>query len=75
MKTVLKVLAILAAIGAAIYVGMTYHEKIVAWFKKVLRIDAAEECCCDGECCCDEECCCEEATEEAAAAEEKDFEG
>ena len=78
-KTLLKVLAVLAAIGGAVYVGMTYGDQIVEWVKKVLRIDTPEgECCCDEECCCDGECCCEEAAEEAAEAveaEEKDFEG
>ena len=84
-KTVLKVLAVLAAIGGAVYVGMTYGDKIVEWVKKVLRIDMPEgECCCDEDCCeedccCDGECCCEDVTEEAAEeaveAEEKDFEG
>ena len=80
-KTVLKVLAVLAAVGAALYVGITYREKIIDWVKKVLKIDApAEECCCGEDCCCDSECCCEEAaTEEVAAetaeVEDKDFEG
>ena len=88
-KTVLKVLAFFAAIGAAIYVGMTYGDKIIAWVKKVLRIDmpecaccCEEECCCEEACCCGEECSCEEAAEETAeeaaapaVAEEKDFEG
>lgn len=86
IKSVLKILAVLAAIGAAIYVGMTYGDKIVAWVKKVLRIDMPEgecycsedACCCEQECCGEEACCCEEAPEEAAEplqAEEKDFEG
>ena len=84
IKSVLKILAVLAAIGAAIYVGMTYGDKIVAWVKKVLRIDMPEgECCCEEDCCdeecaCDGECCCEEAAQEPAEtveAEEKDFEG
>ena len=91
IKSALKVLAFFAAIGAAIYVGMTYGDKITAWVKKVLRIDMPEcecccccdeDCCCEEECCCGEECCCEEAAEETAeetaapaVAEEKDFEG
>ena len=90
IKSALKVLAFFAAIGAAIYVGMTYGDKIIAWVKKVLRIDMPEceccccddDCCCEEECCCGEECCCEEAAEETAeetaapaVAEEKDFEG
>ena len=82
-KTLLKVLAVLAAIGGAVYVGMTYGDKIVEWVKKVLRIDMPEgECCCDEDCCCDDKCCCEEAAEDTAEetpdsveAEEKDFEG
>lgn len=82
-KTVLKVLAVLAAIGAAVYVGITYGDKIVAWVKKVLRIDIPTgDCCCEEgseECCCGEDCCCgEEAPTEAAEAvqaEETDFEG
>ena len=84
-KTALKVLAFFAAIGAAIYVGMTYGDKIVEWVKKVLRIDMPEgecccdeDCCCDEECCCGEECCCDQTAEEvpdAVQAEEKDFEG
>lgn len=84
IKSALKVLAFFAAIGAAIYVGMTYGDKITEWVKKVLRIDMpeCECCCCDDDCCCEEECCCEEAAEETAeetaapaVAEEKDFEG
>ena len=82
-KTLLKVLAVLAAIGGAVYVGMTYGDKIVEWVKKVLRIDMPEgECCCDEDCCCDDKCCCEEAAEDTAEetpdsveAEVKDFEG
>jgi len=75
----LKVLAALAAIGAAIYVGITYGDQIVAWVKKVLKLDAEPVCCCEGECC-DADCCCEEAPAEAPAedtveAEDKDFEG
>ena len=90
-KTVLKILAFLAAIGAAVYVGITYRDKIVAWVKRVLKIDIPTEevCCCGEDCCCDEDCCCEEgccgedccceeeapAPEYAVEAEEKDFEG
>ncbi len=72
--TVLKVLAVLAAVGAAIYVGITYGDKIVAWVKKVLKLEKTEEvCCCDGEC---PEGCCEEAAEEGTVeAEDQDFEG
>lgn len=76
LKTVLAVLGALAAIGAAIYVGITYGDKIVAWVKKILKLDTAKEVCCDGECC--EADCCEPAEEtpaETVEAEEKDFEG
>ena len=76
LKTVLAVLGALAAIGAAIYVGITYGDKIVAWVKKILKLDATNEVCCDGECC--EADCCEPAAEtpaETLEAEEKDFEG
>lgn len=78
-KTVLKILAFLAAIGAAVYVGITYRDKIVAWVKRVLKIDIpTDEVCCGEDCCCDEDCCCEEAApapEGEVEAEEKDFEG
>ena len=85
-KTAMKVLAVLAAIGAAVYVGITYGDKIVAWVKKVLRIYLPEgacccsddDCCCEDECCCGDDCCCEEAPAEqteAVQAEETDFEG
>ena len=71
-KTVLKVLAFLAAIGAAVYVGITYGDKIIQWVKKVLRIDMpeCECCCCDEDCCCEEECFCDEAAAEELPAEE-----
>lgn len=82
IEIVLSVVAVLAAIGGAIYVGITYGEQIVAWVKKVLKLDCAkgeEVCCCESDC----ECTCEkpeEAPEEAPAeaaveADEKDFEG
>lgn len=81
LGTVLKILAVLTAIGVAVYVGITYGDKIIAWVKKVLKIDApAEELCC-----CGDDCCCAETGEEAPAedapatetceAEENDFEG
>lgn len=82
LKTVLAVLGALTAIGAAIYVGITYGDKIVAWVKKILKLDVpAGEVCCEGECCegecCEGECCTpvEEAPAETVEAEEKDFEG
>lgn len=75
MKTVLKVLAALAAVAGAVYVIATYGDRIVAWAKKLLSACPCT-CECDGECTCecDGECTCEcEATEEAIeepAAEE-----
>ena len=42
--TILKVFAALAAVAGAIYVVVTYGDKIVAWVKKVFRIP--EKCCC-----------------------------
>ena len=72
MKTVLKILAALAAIAGAIYVLATYGDKIVAWCKKLLSTICWEDCCCCGDdCCCDDDdCCCE-----TVQAEETDFEG
>ena len=71
MKTVMKLLAALAAIVGAVYVIATYGEKIVAWAKKLL---ASCPCTCDVEDCadceCECECPCEEPAEEAAPAEE-----
>ena len=64
LKNVLTVLAALAAIAAAVYVGITYGNQIVAWVKKVLRIDKPA-----GEFFFDE------ADPDTVAAEEKDFEG
>ena len=40
MKTfmlILKILAILLAVAGVIFVVATYGDKIVAWFKKILR--------------------------------------
>lgn len=79
--TVLKVLAVLAAVGAAVYVGITYGDKIIAWIKKVLKLEQAEmTCCCEADCaedCCEAACAAEEipAEEGAVEAEENDFEG
>lgn len=74
MKTVLKILAALAAIAGIVYVIATYGDKIVAWAKKLLGCTCECECNCDCDCEC--ECECEEApVEEEAIAEEKDFEG
>ena len=66
----LKFVAALAAIAAAVYVAITYGDKIVAWVKDKLGL-----CCCNCDCECACECCCEEAPAEAPAAEEADFEG
>lgn len=71
MKTVLKILAALAAIAGAIYVIATYGDKLVAWCRKLLSTICWEDCCCCGDdCCCDDDCCCE-----TVQAEETDFEG
>ena len=67
-STVMKVVAVLAAIAGAIYVAATYGDKIVAWAKELM----GKFCCCG---CCDEDCCCEEDfCEEAVHADEADFE-
>ncbi len=56
MKTVLKVLAALAAIAGVVFLIATYGDKIVAWAKKLL-----------GKCPCANECeCVDEAAEEPA---------
>lgn len=57
MKTVMKLLAALAAIVGTVYVVATYGEKIVAWAKKLLG-------CCECECGeCECECDCQDAEE------------
>ena len=77
-KTVLNVLAFFAAVAAALYVGMTYGNKILAWIKKILRVDVLGDECCEEVCCCDDTCCCEETvaevTTEHVEAEDHDFE-
>ncbi len=60
MKTALKILAVLAAIAAVVYVVATYGERIVNWARNLLSTVCWEDCC-DDDCCCDEDCCCEEA--------------
>ena len=73
LGTVLKILAVLAAIAGAIYVAATYGDKIVAWAKRMLNKFNA--CCfCS---CCEDVVPAEEvpADEVAVAAEECDFEG
>lgn len=72
MKTVLKVLAALAAIAGAVYVAATYGDTIVAWAKKLVNKCCCSDCCCCEDDCCDEDCCCE-AAEEAVQADEADF--
>lgn len=86
---VLKVLTALAAIAGAVYVAITYGDKIVAWVKKTLKLDCCcKDTCCDCECECDCDCECEEAPAEEVAeaaaevceqetvqADEADFEG
>ena len=54
MKTALKVLAVLAAIAAVVYVIATYGEKIVAWARSLMSNVCWEDCT-------EEDFCCEEA--------------
>lgn len=76
MKTVMKLLAALAAVAGAVYVIATYGEQIVAWCKKVMAMLPKCDCECECEGCdCDEpcddcKCACEAAPAEEAAAEE-----
>lgn len=76
MKTVMKLLAALAAVAGAVYVIATYGEQIVAWCKKVMAMLPKCECECECEDCdceepCDDcKCACEAAPAEEAAAEE-----
>lgn len=77
MKTVMKLLAALAAIVGAVYVIATYGEKIVAWAKKLLGCCECEcgececgECECGGDCKCEEEDVAEEEVVEEAPVEE-----
>ena len=68
---ILKVLAALAAIAGAVYVAITYGDKIVAWVKEKLNLNCCSEdcCCCDCDC---EETPAEEAAQEPDAAVEED---
>ena len=50
MKTALKVLAVLAAIAAVVYVIATYGERIVAWARRVMSNIFWEDCCDDDFC-------------------------
>lgn len=76
MKTVMKLLAALAAVAGAVYVIATYGEQIVAWCKKVMAMLPKCDCECECEDCdceepCDDcKCACETAPAEEAAAEE-----
>lgn len=63
-NTILKVLAILAAIVGVIYVAATYGEKIVAWARNLLTKFRG-----DNFCCYDEDFC-----NDAVQANEADFE-
>ena len=86
LRTILKILAALAAVAGTVYVIATYGDKIVAWAKKILNCSCCccdDDCCCDESCCCEEDCCCEDDCCEAestccceapAEAEEADFE-
>ncbi len=62
--TVLKILAVLAAIVGVVYVAATYGEQIVAWARNLLEKMRSRCCCCDGDCC-----------EGEIQASEADFEG
>lgn len=63
--TIMKILAVLAAIAGVVYVVATFGDRIVAWAKDLLAKLKGNCCCCDEDCCCDDECCCEEVAEEA----------
>ena len=65
MKTVMKLLAALAAVAGAIYVIATYGEQIVAWCKKVMAM--LPECKCNCQCGC-EDCDCEEPCDDCKCA-------
>lgn len=65
MKTVLKVLAALAAVAGVVFVIATYGDKIVAWAKKLVGKCPCNEC----ECECDGGCACEEVAAEEAVEE------
>lgn len=80
-KTIAKIVVALAAVAGVVYVIATYGERIVAWARKLLNRAECDCCFCDCECDC-EECDCEDACEEcqceceeAAVAEQTDFEG
>ncbi|MBR5528941.1 MAG: hypothetical protein IKU57_00540 [Oscillospiraceae bacterium] len=62
--TILKIVAVIAAIAGIIYVVATYGDKIVAWARKLLR-KGQEYCCCK----------CDEDFDDILEAEDLDFEG
>ena len=72
-RTILSIVATLAAVAGIVYIVATYGEQIVAWCKKVIA-SLPEcpcgkcECECDGDCECD--CECEAAPVEEVAVEE-----
>ena len=61
MKTIVKLLAALAAVAGAIYVIATYGEQIVAWCQKVMAMLPKGDCHCKCDCTCEcEDCDCED---------------
>lgn len=68
IKTIMKLVLVLAAVAGAVYVAITYGDKIVAWCKRML----ASCPCCNSkcECTCGEEDIVEEAPVEDAPVEE-----
>lgn len=56
LRTVLKVLAVLAAIAGAVYVAATYGDKITAWAKNLLCRLGLCGCTCDCTCQCEGDC-------------------
>ncbi len=68
--TIMKVLAVLAAIAGIIFVVATYGERLVAWAKNLLAKLRREDCFC-----CDEDCCCCDEDYDDELAEGEDFEG
>ena len=53
-STVMKVLAVLAALAGIIFVIATYGDKLVIWSQNLIAKLRGEDCCC----CCDDDCCC-----------------
>lgn len=73
--TILKILAVLAAIVGIVFLVATYGDKIVAWFKRLLgkkRFQGdCDDCECDGDC---ENCDCDCYYEGDDVAADVDFE-